>query len=54
MYVFIYACHVECAFMCILQIFLDTSVVLAQLRAFVGDSAKARDLGFLIAGGGCE
>ena len=29
-------------------------VVPAQLRAFVGDDAKAKDLGFMVAGGGCE
>ena len=27
-------------------------VVPAQLRAFVGDGAKAKDLGFVVAGGG--
>ena len=54
MYVSIHVHHVECTLVCILQMFLGTSVVPAQLRAFVGDSAKARDLGFVAAGGGCE
>ena len=32
----------------------NASVVPAQLRAFVGDDVKAKDLGFMVAGGGCE
>jgi len=35
-------------YMCICPV-----VVPAQLRAFVGDGAKAKDLGFMVAGGGC-
>ncbi|XP_065903652.1 uncharacterized protein [Dysidea avara] len=35
-----------------MYLFLSLQIVPAQLRAFVGDGAKAKDLGFLVAGGG--
>lgn len=35
-----------------MYLFLSLQIVPAQLRAFVGDDAKAKDLGFMVAGGG--
>ena len=41
-------------YVCVYYICINVSVVPAQLRAFVGDGAKAKDLGFMVAGGGCK